>query len=362
MKKHLLFAALLITGGAFAQTCTPDASYAGGNPGLYPHGPLGPTCELIAPKTIVSLTDTTVPNATIGSVTLYITRMRINSVAGLPAGFSLSTDVIGSADANGPWGYWNNTGSTPTQVSAIGCAYVTAAQSAWNSAIGGGTNNDGVYPLVFEVDAYVAATNPAFALQFIGGAAWVSAIDPSVGGGSFYILDTLVVPADYADITATIAGPSDVAPAAQYGYSVANNPNVTYNWTATNGTIVSGQGTNAVQVTWAGSGSIEVDMTDDGCSGNETMAITATPIGIDEAAGINASIYPNPSNGIFTLRLDNIETLNIRIMDVSGKVVRAERLAGANLYTIDLTPVKTGVYIMEIETATGRTFKRLVRN
>ncbi len=362
MKKHLLFAALLITSGAFAQTCTPDGNFANAAPGLYPHGPLGPTCELIAPKTIVSLTDTTVPNATIGSVTLYITRMRINSVTGLPAGLTLSTDVIGSADVNGPWGYWNNTGTTPNQTSAIGCAYVTGAQNAWNNAAGGGPNNDGEYPLVFEVDAYVAATNPAFALQFIGGANWVSAIDPGVGGGAFFIMDTLVVPTDYANITATITGAANVDPAAQYAYSVANDPSVSYTWSVTNGTIVSGQGTNAVVVEWASSGTIEVAMTDGGCSGTEMKSVSANPTGIDEAAGINASIYPNPSNGIFELRLDNAEALNIRIMDVSGKVIRAERLAGASLYTTDMTAAKAGVYIMEIETASGRTFKRLVKN
>ena len=215
---------------------------------------------------------------------------------------------------------------------------------------------------MFEVDAYVASANPAFVESFIGLPAWVSAIDPSVGGGSFLIYDTLVVSSDYADITATISGATNVDPISPYTYSVVNDPDVSYNWTATNGNIVSGQGTNEVVVEWNGSGSIEVDMTEASCSGNEAMAVTATPTGLDEVAGINASIFPNPSNGIFTLRLDNSDALNIRIMDVSGKVVRAERLAGSTLYIIDMQGADAGVYVMEIETAEGRTFKRMIKN
>jgi PKD repeat protein len=39
-----------------------------------------------------------------------------------------------------------------------------------------------------------------------------------------------------------------------YSYSVLNQANVTYSWTATNGTIQTGQGTNAISVVWANAG------------------------------------------------------------------------------------------------------------
>lgn len=362
MKHILLFTAVLFTFGSFAQTCTPDANYSGSPAGLYPHGPLGPTCELIAPKTIVSLTDTTTFNATLGgNVTLYITRMRINSVSGLPSGLALSTDVMASADANGPWGYWDNTGTVPNQTAAFGCAYVYGTGGDWDAAIGGGPNNDGEYPLVFEVDAYIADANPAI-LPLIGGAQWVSTISPSAGGGSFLIYDTLVVASDYADISTTISGSSNVDPFSQYAYSVPQDPNVTYAWTATNGTIVSGQGTNQVTVEWSGSGNIQVDLTDGGCSGTDNMDVTANATGLDEVAGISASIYPNPNNGIFMLRVGATDAISVRVMDVSGKVIAANQFNGSTLYNFDLQNAPAGVYLMEIETEQGRTFKRLVKN
>jgi hypothetical protein len=174
MKHILLFtAATIFSFGSFAQTCTPDGQFAGSSAGLYPAGPLGPTCELIAPKTIVSLTDTFVSGLPlVGSATLYITRMRINSVVGLPTGLELSTNVIGTADLDGPWGYWDNSGTFPNQTAAFGCAYVFGTGGDWDAAVGGGPNSDGVYPLVFEVDAFVAGADPAI-LGFIGGAQWV---------------------------------------------------------------------------------------------------------------------------------------------------------------------------------------------
>ena len=358
----LLTAAVILSFGSFAQTCTPDGQFAGSSAGLYPAGPLGPTCELIAPKTIVSLTDTFVSGLRlVGSATLYITRMRINAVTGLPAGLLLSTDVMASMDPDGPWGYWDNTGTFPNQTAAFGCAFVYGTGGDWDAAIGGGPNSDGVYPLVFEVDAFVAGADPAI-LGFIGGAQWVSGIDPASGGGSFFINDTLVVASDYANISTSITGDGNVAPSTQYTYSVPNDPNVTYNWTATNGTIDFGQGTNEVLVTWTGSGNLEVDLTDGGCQGTDNIDVTAIATAIDEAAGINASVYPNPSNGIFNLRLESADALNITVMDVAGKVIRTEQLSGSTLYNIDMQAAKAGVYVMEIETAQGKTFKRLIKN
>ena len=365
MKHILLFtAAVILSFGSFAQTCTPDGSFVGSSAGLYPAGPLGPTCELIAAKTIVSLTDTTVSitNPIPLSPTLYITRMRINNITGLPAGLQVSTDVIGTADLDGAWGYWDNSGTWPNQTAALGCAYVYGTSGDWDAAaLDGGPNNDGKFPLVFEVDAYVAGADPAV-LGFIGGPQWVSTIDPASGGGTFLILDTLLIPTNYAELEAAITGDANVAPATQYTYSTAMVAGATYNWTATNGTIVSGQGTNEVVVEWTGSGNIEVDLADGGCQGTDNMDVTANPTAIDEAAGINASVYPNPSNGIFNLQLESADALNIRVLDITGKVILSETLAGSTLYNINMQAAKAGVYVMEIETAEGRTFKRLIKN
>ncbi len=363
MKKHLLVVIALVSSmGTMAQNCTVDPQYANAAPGLYPVGSLGPTCELVAAKTIVSLTDTLIDaGAPLGVLTAYIDQLKVDSVYGLPSGLEFHTNVeTGPPPYN--WGVYVNSGTVPNQTSAIGCAYVSGAQGSWNAAIGGGPNNDGVYPLVFVIDARIQSTSSGLANAVLSPPVWLSGVSPNFGGGRFYILDTLVVASDYADLDATISGASNIDPATQYNYSVTPVPGATYNWTVTNGTVMSGTGTASVMVEFSGSGSVEVDITDNSCSGNDVLVVTANSVGLDEVSGINASVYPNPSNGIFTLQLENSDALNIRIMDVSGKVIRAERLAGANLYTIDMTAAEAGVYLMEIESAEGRTFKRMVKN
>ncbi len=364
MKHILLFVSVAFFSlSTFAQTCSPDAQYANEGPGLYPAGSLGPSCDLTAAKTIIGLTDTSVYNATLGSnVTLYFTQMRVNAVTGLPANLELGTDVMSSADGDAPWGYWDNIGSVPNQSSGIGCAFVSGTGGDWDAAVGGGPNNDGVYPLVFEVDAYIASTDPPWVAGFIGVPTWISTLDPDIGGGPIFMDEILTVPSDYANISTSIAGDSNVEPGTQYTYSVSEDSNVTYTWTATNGNIISGQGTHEVVIEWNGNGNVDVLLVDGGCQGVDGMDVTALPTGLDAVAGINASIYPNPGNGIFNLQLDKTDALNVRILDVSGKVLRSQQLSGNTVYTLNMQTAPIGVYIIELESAEGRTFKRLIKN
>jgi hypothetical protein len=163
MKKLLLVAfAAFISVGAFAQSCTPDASFVGSPAGLYPAGPLGPTCELIAAKTLVTLTDTLLETP-LGTATFFIEKMKLLSVNGLPPNLELHTDVEVNPAA-GDWGEFVNGGTyTSPQnnslTAAIGCAYVSGLQGDWDAAIGGGPNNDGVYPLEFIVDAFILGSD-----------------------------------------------------------------------------------------------------------------------------------------------------------------------------------------------------------
>jgi hypothetical protein len=288
--------------------------------------------------------------------------MKVLSVNGLPPNLELHTNTEAIPYNPPNWGEFVNGGTAPNQTSAVGCAYISGMGGDWDAAAGGGPTSNGVYPVEFIVDAFITTSSNPTINFFLGSNYWISTVDPAQGGGPIPLLDTLVIPSDYANISTTIAGSSNVDPITQYTYSVPADPNVTYAWTATNGTIVSGQGTNEVVVEWNGSGNIEVDLTDGGCQGTDDMDVTANPTAIDEAAGINASVYPNPSNGMFNLKLENTDALNIRIMDVSGKVVQSERLAGSTLYALDMQNAPIGVYVLEIETSEGRTFKKLIKN
>lgn len=365
MKKTLLSVAvaLIATATAMAQTCTPDNQFVGSAPGIYPETPLEPDCDLIAAKTVIGLTDTVVSVTTPFplTVTVYIDALRINDVQGLPAGLTFETDVMNSATQNAPYGIWFNTGSVPNQTSAIGCAFGYGTGGDWDALVGGGPNNDGIYPLTFVVDARVAQTSPDVSGLGLPNGSWLSE-NTSLTGGAFSIVQSLVVPADYAEISTTISGESNIEPGTTYTYSVPQDPDVTYDWTVLNGSIESGQGTNEIEVIWNGNGVVEVNLTDGGCEGADGMPVTAIATGIDEVAGINASIYPNPNNGLFNVQLGNSETVTARLVDVTGKIISSQQLSGSTVYTLDMQTAPSGIYILELESETGRTYKRLIKN
>ena len=64
---------------------------------------------------------------------------------------------------------------------------------------------------------------------------------------------------------------------------------------------------------------------------------------------VNASmnLYPNPSNGLFTLELKTRVTGNIYIYDVSGKLLYIKALADKQA-SIDISHLPSAVYILKV--------------
>lgn len=85
-------------------------------------------------------------------------------------------------------------------------------------------------------------------------------------------------------------------------------------------------------------------------------------VGIAETGFANSiSLYPNPSNGQFTIEM-NIENANdylINIFDLSGKMVMTEKQsanAGSNNLTINASQLAKGTYILQMINNEGRRF------
>jgi polyhydroxybutyrate depolymerase len=79
---------------------------------------------------------------------------------------------------------------------------------------------------------------------------------------------------------------------------------------------------------------------------------TITSIGINQTAESNTiSIYPNPSNGTFTLQLKNFEDANLQIINLLGEIVFEEKLS-KGLTKIDLNETK-GVYLYQLKNKAG---------
>lgn len=132
-----------------------------------------------------------------------------------------------------------------------------------------------------------------------------------------------------------------------------------------NGTLISGA-TDSFHVITVAGGVYSVSVMD---SLGMCSSTSANFVGFDELTnfGFNYSVYPNPSNDIVHVNLQNTSNnaLSIELTDVLGKIVYAKTnfaFAGKQDVQIDLSNLKKGIYFLCIKNALGTSTKRVVRN
>ncbi|MBN2756242.1 MAG: T9SS type A sorting domain-containing protein [Bacteroidales bacterium] len=76
--------------------------------------------------------------------------------------------------------------------------------------------------------------------------------------------------------------------------------------------------------------------------------------GIDDLTNLNKlgiTIYPNPTNGIINISsIENLKNVEIKVIDISGKIVFSKKYENLSKETIDLTYLSKNVYILQLET------------
>jgi hypothetical protein len=144
-----------------------------------------------------------------------------------------------------------------------------------------------------------------------------------------------------------------------YYYGTDLQMDVQYMWKAINGNILSGQGTNLVEVKWLsnGAGILNCIVYDNQmkCSDSSNLTINVFT-GINDIKNSNIKIYPNPTNNIINIEgLTKNENNTIQIFDVQGKLVITKTINEKG--TIDLTELNKGVYVIKIEELAQRIVK-----
>ncbi len=138
-----------------------------------------------------------------------------------------------------------------------------------------------------------------------------------------------------------------------YSYAVASLPDYTYNWIITGGTIVSGQGTNVIEVVWdqfiTGVGEIQMTWTNVyGCESTQIYAVNVD-VSVHELFASNLRIFPNPTRDLVNIQWDFMnDNTYLSLFDNTGKLITTQKLNNQTLHILDLSGYENGVYQLRL--------------
>ena len=101
-------------------------------------------------------------------------------------------------------------------------------------------------------------------------------------------------------------------------------------------------------LTGVGLGTYNMVITDENsCTYNYSFNITEC-VGIEELSMASINVFPNPSNGSFTINHDALKNASWSLYDISGKLVHTERIASGSSSTSVNVEVPSGIYSLRI--------------
>lgn len=96
--------------------------------------------------------------------------------------------------------------------------------------------------------------------------------------------------------------------------------------------------------------------------GATTMNFT-TLSGPDFASLNNLNVYPNPSNGVFTISKNDVTTISkVRVYDMNAKLLKEIDTKNDDAIAVNLSDYATGLYFMEISNDTDKVVKKIKKN
>jgi len=138
----------------------------------------------------------------------------------------------------------------------------------------------------------------------------------------------------------------------------ATGTNLTYQWNKNglalnNGGNISGVNTNTLtinNVTEGDYGNYDCDISGDCGNTSSNIAVLTVITSVDMLEKYGIVISPNPSNGAFTVKLNNsVAPLDVRVIDVNGKIIYNNHFENSQTNTIDLSSHSKGIYFIELE-------------
>jgi hypothetical protein len=170
-------------------------------------------------------------------------------------------------------------------------------------------------------------------------------------------------------LPSAITGATSVCTGGTNHYSVNTVVGATsYAWTAP-GTIINGQGSKEIDVTWGASPSTGQQITvraSNACGNGPLRTLSGVNVNFCPRIGtsdLNADLnaYPNPATDVVTISFNTKADYTLKLIDVTGRVVTAvsNTASGNQTELLNLKGLNSGVYMVVLETANGTEQVRL---
>lgn len=83
-------------------------------------------------------------------------------------------------------------------------------------------------------------------------------------------------------------------------------------------------------------------------------------LSINENQKNNFSVYPNPTNGILNIKLNEVANAKMKLLDIQGRYILGKELSSQNT-VIDMSNLNSGTYLLQIQGDNFNTTKRIVK-
>jgi len=100
------------------------------------------------------------------------------------------------------------------------------------------------------------------------------------------------------------------------------------------------------------------------CKGNTTVSQI-----VEACTGISANqlqtgavkVFPNPTNGVFTIEMPNAQMNSVELLDISGRLISTTTI-GDSKTDIDLSSLASGIYYARIQSDKGSEIVKIIKN
>ena len=124
---------------------------------------------------------------------------------------------------------------------------------------------------------------------------------------------------------------------------VTTATNATYQWiNCHTGNPISGETSQSFTANF--NGSYAVIVTQNGCS-DTSACFEVTGVGIPELTSADINIYPNPSNGSFTVELPDSPVTQFTVLNMQGSIIYQKQLTNNRKVEINLDAPKRHIYL-----------------